>query len=376
MDKKVVGIVGWRGMVGSVLMERMHTEKDFDHFKPVLFSTSQAGQKAPGISCEETLWDAFDVEALKKMDIVLTCQGGDYTNEVHAKLRSSGWGGLWIDAASALRMRDSSVLVLDPLNQTRILKSLSEGKKDFIGANCTVSLMLMALNNLFDTNLVEWISVMTYQAASGAGAKNMKELLLQMDYLGQHAKVMAQDPKSDILKLDQEVAQILAGKDSSFPKELFGAPLAGSLIPWIDSPMDNGQTKEEWKAMVEGNKILGLEGNSQIPIDGTCVRIGAMRSHSQALTIKLKKSIDESSFIDILKDSHEWLDFVDNDRAMTVERLSPAQYSGTMQIGLGRVRKMNLGDTFFNAFTVGDQLLWGAAEPLRRFLRLALNQGF
>jgi aspartate-semialdehyde dehydrogenase len=375
MQKKTVGIVGWRGMVGSVLIQRMKEEDDFSHFDAVFFSTSQAGSKAPLESCEALLWDANDISSLKKMDIILTCQGGSYTEAVHSQLRGQGWGGLWIDAASTLRMNSDSILVLDPLNKESILAGLSSGQKDFVGANCTVSLMLLALSEAFKSDLVDWISVMTYQAASGAGAKNMKELLLQMEYLGSKASSLAHNPNSDILEMDNMINGLLQKEDSEYPKELFGAPLAGSLIPWIDSPVSGGQTREEWKAMVEGNKILGLSGDSQIQIDGTCVRIGAMRSHSQALTIKLKKSIEESSFVELLRHSHEWLDYVPNEREATVQKLNPAHYSGSLKISLGRVRKMNLGDSFFNAFTVGDQLLWGAAEPLRRFLRLALLEG-
>jgi len=374
MQKKSVGIVGWRGMVGSVLMQRMTEEDDFSHFNAVLFSTSQAGEKSPSLSHEELLWDANDITSLARMDIILTCQGGDYTSKVHPLLRAAGWKGLWIDAASTLRMKDSSTLVLDPLNKDRILEGLQRGQKDFIGANCTVSLMLLALSEAFKSDLIDWISVMSYQAASGAGAKNMKELIQQMNHLSTGTLDLAQDPKSDILSMDREINKMLQDPNSTFPKDHFGAPLAGSLIPWIDKGLDNGQTKEEWKAMVEGNKILGFTGDSQVAIDGTCVRVGVMRSHSQALTIKLKKTIEEKSFIELLRHSHEWLDYIPNDKDATVAKLNPAHYSGSLKIGLGRVRKMNLGDTFFNAFTVGDQLLWGAAEPLRRFLRMALEQ--
>lgn len=372
MQKKTVGIVGSRGMVGSVLIQRMKEEEDFAHFNPVFFTTSQIGAAAPAESSEGVLWDAHDIDALKKMDIILTCQGGDYTNRVHGKLRQKGWRGLWIDAASSLRMSDHSTIILDPLNRQGILEALDNGQRDFIGANCTVSLMLMALSEAFKSNMIDWVSVMTYQAASGAGAKSMKELLLQMNHLGSQTAAMACDPHRDILEIDKVVNNLIQGQD--FPQENFGTSLAGSLIPWIDIPVDGGQTREEWKAMAEGNKILGLSGESQVKIDGTCVRVGAMRSHSQALTIKLKKSIEEKSFIELLKHSHEWLDFIPNERKETVEKLNPAHYSGSLKIGLGRVRKMNLGDDYFNAFTVGDQLLWGAAEPLRRFLRMALGE--
>lgn len=373
-EKLDVGFVGWRGMVGSVLLDRMREEKDFDYFNTVFFSTSQAGLDAPPESSEGKLWDAFDIDSLKKMDIVLTCQGGDYTKKVHSKLRESGWKGHWVDAASALRMNKDSCLVLDPLNKGLIKDEIHKGTVDYVGANCTVSLLLMALTGPLKAGLIDWITTHTYQAASGAGAKNMKELLKQMGYLyNEGGKTeLIEDPKSDILKLDQLVTLDLQGKNS-YPKDLFGAPLAGSLIPWIDSPMENGQTREEWKAMVEGNKILGLDGTDQIAIDGTCVRIGAMRSHSQALTIKLKDDLDLKTFEDLLASAHDWVDFVPNTKEATLERLHPAHYSGSLKIGVGRARAMNLGKNFVNVFTVGDQLLWGAAEPLRRFLRLYLE---
>lgn len=370
-QKHKVGFIGWRGMVGSVLLERMKSEGDFDFFDTVFFTTSQVGEKAPSESCEEKLWDAYDIESLKKMDILLTCQGGDYTKQVHGDLRNSGWKGIWVDAASALRMQDDACLVLDPINKGLIKEEIHKGCVDFVGANCTVSLLLMALAGPLKAGLIDWITTHTYQAASGAGAKNMKELLKQMGhlYLSEGKKDLIEDPKSDILELDKLVSHDLQGK-GQYPQELFGAPLAGSLIPWIDSPMDNGQTREEWKAMVEGNKILGLQEESHIAIDGTCVRIGAMRSHSQALTIKLKSDLELSSFEELISGAHEWVDFVPNKREETVQRLSPAYYSGSLKIGVGRVRPMNLGKDFVNVFTVGDQLLWGAAEPLRRFLRL------
>jgi aspartate-semialdehyde dehydrogenase len=372
--KLTVGFIGWRGMVGSVLVDRMREEGDFKGFETVFFSTSQAGLEAPDDSCEKLLWDAHDVESLKKMDIILTCQGGDYTKDIHPKLRKSGWKGQWVDAASALRMNENSCLVLDPLNKGLIKEEIHKGTLDYIGANCTVSLLLMALTGPLKAGLVDWITTHTYQAASGAGAKNMKELLKQMGHLYNEGgkRELIEDPKSDILKLDHLVSMDLQGK-TNYPKDLFGAPLAGSLIPWIDSPMDNGQTREEWKAMVEGNKILGQSGSDQIAIDGTCVRIGAMRSHSQALTIKLKDNLDLKTFDDLVASAHDWVDFVPNTKEETVKRLHPANYSGSLKIGVGRTRAMNLGSNFVNVFTVGDQLLWGAAEPLRRFLRLYLE---
>lgn len=373
-EKAKLGFIGWRGMVGSVLLERMVQENDFDYFETVFFSTSQAGMAAPKESFEEKLWDAHDIDSLKKMDLILTCQGGDYTKKVHGELRSSGWKGLWVDAASALRMQDNACLVLDPINKGLIKDSIHGGTLDFVGANCTVSLMLLALAGPLKAGLVEWISTHTYQAASGAGAKNMKELLKQMGHLYNkdgHTQLI-EDPKSDILELDRLVSSELQGK-GDYPQDLFGAPLAGSLIPWIDTAMDNGQTREEWKAMVEGNKILGLSGKESIPVDGTCVRIGAMRSHSQAITLKLKSSPDLSELTELIGKAHDWLDFVPNNKEETLKRLSPAHYSGSLNIGVGRLRPMNLGEGFFNVFTVGDQLLWGAAEPLRRFLRLYLE---
>lgn len=374
MNKAKVGFIGWRGMVGSVLYKRMLEEKDFDYFDTVFFTTSQVGEAAPADSCEDFLWDANDVDSLKKMDIILTSQGGDYTKAVHGKLRDMGWNGLWIDAASALRMNDNACLVLDPINRDSIFDNFQKGTRDFVGANCTVSLMLLALAGPLKNGMVDWITTHTYQAASGAGAKNMKELLKQMGhlYLSEGHKDLIEDPKSDILLLDELVTRQLQGR-GDYPQELFGAPLAGSLIPWIDSAMENGQTREEWKAMVEGNKILGLGSSDQIAIDGTCVRIGAMRSHSQALTIKLKKGLNLKEFEDSIKGAHEWLDFVPNNKEDTLKKLSPAYTSGSLKIAVGRVRPMNLGTDFVNLFTVGDQLLWGAAEPLRRFLRLSLE---
>ena len=374
MSKLKLGMIGWRGMVGSVLVSRMLEEGDFDLVDSIFFSTSQVGEKAPEHSSEETLWNASDLEQLGQTDIILTCQGGDYTNDIHPKLRATGWKGIWIDAASALRMKDNACLVLDPLNGDLIHEEIKKGTKDFVGANCTVSLMLLALAGPLKAAEVEWISSMTYQAASGAGAKNMKELVNQMGRLHSVGKEFSEDPRSNILKLDELITNSLQGRDSDFPMDNFKAPLAGSLIPWIDVPVEGGQTKEEWKAIVEGNKILGNNEANRIPIDGTCVRIGAMRSHSQALTIKLRRPLDLAKFESQMKESHEWLDFIPNEREVTTQKLSPANYSGSLKIGVGRVRPMNLGKDFVNVFTVGDQLLWGAAEPLRRFLRLYINQ--
>jgi aspartate-semialdehyde dehydrogenase len=372
VEKLKLGFIGWRGMVGSVLLDRMREEHDLEHFDTVFFSTSQVGASAPEGSCEGELWDAFDCDALKKMDIILTCQGGDYTTRMHEELRKASWRGIWVDAASTLRMKEDACLVLDPLNKGLIKDEIHKGTLDFVGANCTVSLMLLALAGPLKAGMVDWISTHTYQAASGAGAQNMKELLKQMGHLYNREAKLIEDPKSNILELDKLISAELQGS-GTYPKELFGAPLAGSLIPWIDSPMENGQTREEWKAMVEGNKILGLTGNQKIAVDGTCVRIGAMRSHSQAITLKCKGDVNLSEFTDLIANGHDWLDLVPNTKAATLERLSPAHYSSSLNIGVGRVRPMNRGKEFVNIFTVGDQLLWGAAEPLRRFLRLYLE---
>lgn len=362
-----VGLVGWRGMVGSVLMERMRAENDFENIDPVFFTTSQAGQTAPDVGKgESVLLDAFDIDALSAMDVVLTCQGGDYTTAVHGKLRESGWNGYWIDAASTLRMAEQAVIVLDPINSPVIDQALTDGKKDFIGGNCTVSLMLMAIGGLFKAGLVEWVSSMTYQAASGAGAKNMRELLGQMGSLNGCVADELATPSSAILDIDSKVTACLQGTD--IPTENFGAPLAGSLIPWIDKAVDDGQTKEEWKGFVETNKIL--QNDPLIPIDGICVRIGAMRSHSQALTIKLTKDVSVEEIMEILRNDNEWVDVVDNNKEDSLARLTPAAISGTLTVPVGRIRKMKMGPEYLSAFTVGDQLLWGAAEPLRRMLRI------
>ncbi|MDB9863402.1 aspartate-semialdehyde dehydrogenase [Litorivicinus sp.] len=360
-----VGFVGWRGMVGSVLMDRMSADNDFQGLDPVFFSTSQQGQKAPDEAAESILQDAFSVDALGICDVILTCQGGDYTKAIYGPLRQSGWSGYWIDASSARRMESDSVVVLDPVNRDIIDESLRVGKKDFIGGNCTVTLMLMAVGSLIRQGWVEWISAMTYQSASGAGANNMRELLNQMGYLESVVASELSTPSSAILDIDRKVTEAL--QSDAMPKQSFGYPLAGSLLPWIDSPLENGQTREEWKAMAECNKILGRSDNP-IPIDGTCVRVGAMRCHSQALTIKLTQEIPLDEINSVLADSTPWTDLVANDREMTMAELTPARVAGTLRVPVGRVRKMNLGPTYLNAFTVGDQLLWGAAEPLKRIL--------
>ena len=361
------GLVGWRGMVGSVLMERMLAENDFAAIDPVFFTTSQAGLPAPDIGKGKSLLlDAFDLEALAQMDVILTCQGGDYTQAVHGKLRAAGWKGYWIDAASALRMNSEAVIILDPVNRPVIEKALADGKKDFIGGNCTVSLMLMAIGGLFKAGLVEWLSSMTYQAASGAGAQNMRELLSQMGTLHQTVAADLKTPSSAILDVDRQITAALRGKE--IPTEHFGAPLAGSLIPWIDKAVEDGQTKEEWKGFAETNKILGT--GTPIPIDGLCVRIGAMRCHSQALTIKLTRDIPLEEIHEILRNDNEWVDVVENTKAATLARLTPAAVSGTLTVPIGRLRKMKMGPEYLTAFTCGDQLLWGAAEPLRRMLRI------
>jgi aspartate-semialdehyde dehydrogenase len=367
-----VGFVGWRGMVGSVLLERMRAEHDFDLIEEsVFFTTSQPGQPGPDIGRDvPPLQDATDLTALQAMDVILTCQGGDYTKQIHQSLRQTGWQGYWIDAASSLRMHNDSIIVLDPVNRAVIDQALMDGKRDFIGGNCTVSLMLMALGGLFQHDLIEWVTAMTYQAASGAGARNMRELLQQMGQLQNSAADLLADPASAILDIDRNVTNM--SRDPDFNTENFGVPLAGSLIPWIDVPLENGQSKEEWKAIAETNKILGLPAQ-HIPIDGTCVRIGAMRCHSQALTVKLKQAVPMDEIEHILDAANPWSQIVPNEREATLQALSPAAVTGTLQIPVGRLRKMNLGDHYLNAFTVGDQLLWGAAEPLRRMLRILLE---
>lgn len=370
MAQKRVGLVGWRGMVGSVLMKRMQDEGDFNHIEPIFFTTSQAGQAAPNFGKEApALKDATDIEELKAMDIIITCQGGDYTKAVYPKLRESGWNGYWIDAASSLRMDDEAIIVLDPVNMNVIKDGLAKGVKTYVGGNCTVSLMLMGLGGLFQNDLVEWMTSMTYQAASGGGARHMKELIAQMGIINS-AVADKLDAGSAILEVDRKVAETIAG--DQMPVDNFGVPLAGSLIPWIDTKLDNGQSREEWKAYAETNKILGL-GDSPIPIDGTCVRIGAMRCHSQAFTIKLKKNVPMDEVEAMIAEANDWVKVIPNERDITASELSPVKVTGTLSVPVGRLRKMNLGDEYLNAFSVGDQLLWGAAEPLRRMLRILLD---
>lgn len=372
----VVGMVGWRGMVGSVLMERMQAQGDFALIEPIFFTTSNVGGPAPTLAKNETkLLDAKDISALSKCDIIITCQGGDYTNEIYPKLRSANWQGHWIDAASALRMKDDAVIILDPVNKPVIDKALHAGGRNWIGGNCTVSLMLMAMGSLINKGWVEWISAMTYQAASGAGAQNMRELLEQMGALHASVESELQNPSSAILDIDRKVTETLRG--TAFPKSNFrNTALAGSLIPWIDVPYENGQTKEEWKGGAECNKILGLppfRSAGSIPIDGLCVRIGAMRCHSQGLTIKLKKNIPLQDIEDTLAAGNDWVKVVPNSREISEQALTPAAVTGTLTVPVGRLHKLAMGDDFLGAFTVGDQLLWGAAEPLRRMLRILLE---
>jgi aspartate-semialdehyde dehydrogenase len=364
-----VGFVGWRGMVGSVLMQRMLAEQDFEWIdEPLFFTTSQTGQAGPDIGRDiPPLQDATDIEQLKSMDAIVTCQGGDYTKQVHTDLRRSGWQGYWIDAASALRMEEHSIIILDPVNRSVIDAAITADCRDFIGGNCTVSLMMMAMGGLFEHDLVDWISVMTYQAASGGGARHMRELLAGMGSLHQSVADLLDDPASAILEIDSRVTGQL--RSSSYPCEEFGVPLAGSLIPWIDAQLDNGQSREEWKAGAEANKILG-RGTDMIPIDGLCVRVGAMRCHSQALTVKLKQNLPLDEIHQILAASNDWVKVLANDRQVSMEELSPAAVTGRLEVPVGRLRKLSMGDEYLAAFTVGDQLLWGAAEPLRRMLKI------
>ncbi|MFB3080444.1 MAG: aspartate-semialdehyde dehydrogenase [Nitrosomonadaceae bacterium] len=368
---KRVGFVGWRGMVGSVLMQRMREEKDFALVEPEFFTTSQIGGKGPDIGKETIpLKDAYNIDELKAMDIIISCQGGAYTTTVYEKLRQVGWKGYWIDAASTLRMEQDAVIMLDPVNLPIIKQAIHDGGKNYIGGNCTVSLMLMAVGGLLKNNLVEWMSAMTYQAASGAGAQNMRELLMQMGEAHRVAEKLLDDPASGILDIDREVAGTL--RDENFPTTNFGVPLAGSLIPWIDKDLGNGQSREEWKAQAETNKIMG-SSNQQVPVDGICVRVGSMRCHSQALTIKLKEEVPLDEIEDILTDSNNWAHIVPNERECTLKELTPAAVTGTLSIPVGRLRKLTMGEDYLSAFTVGDQLLWGAAEPLRRMLRILLE---
>ncbi len=359
-----VGLVGWRGMVGSVLLQRMQEENDFAGIEPVFFSTSQAGGAAPLNA--GTLKNASDLTELKKLDVIITCQGGDYTKEIHPALRKAGWQGYWIDAASSLRMEKDAVIILDPVNRNVIDAALAKGQKDFIGGNCTVSLMLIALGGLFRANQVEWLSSMTYQAASGAGAPNMRELLSQMGVLHNSVAGLLANPSSAILDIDQQVTEVLRG--DALPKAEFGFPLAGNLLPWIDREVEDGQSREEWKGYAETNKILGT--STPIPVDGICVRVGAMRCHSQALTIKLKQDLPIGEIEDLIRNDNPWVKLVSNTKADSLAQLTPAAVSGTLTIPIGRVRKMKMGSRYISAFTCGDQLLWGAAEPLRRMLRI------
>jgi len=372
MTMRKVGFVGWRGMVGSVLMQRLREENDFNDIDPVFFTTSQMGRPGPEVGKDvPPLQDAKDIDALKTMDVIVTCQGGGYTEAVYPQLRKAGWDGYWIDAASTLRMKDDSIIVLDPVNLNVIKDGLANGTRTFVGGNCTVSLMLMAIGGLFQQGLVEWISPMTYQAASGAGAQNMRELIRQMGAINDAVKDLNDDPAAAILDIDRKLADFL--RSDEYPKDQWGVPLAGSLIPWLDSPLDSGQTREEWKAQVETNKILG-RSDSPIPIDGICVRIGAMRCHSQALTIKLTRNVPLDEINAMLAQANDWVKVVPNDRDVTVCELTPAAVTGTLSVPVGRLRKLTLGDDYLAAFTVGDQLLWGAAEPLRRMLRILLDR--
>ncbi|MCK9284557.1 MAG: aspartate-semialdehyde dehydrogenase [Rhodocyclaceae bacterium] len=367
---KRVGLVGWRGMVGSVLMQRMVEEKDFDQIQPVYFSTSAAGGKAPdfGGKAGGYLEDASSIDALKAMDIVISCQGGDYTTEIFPKLRAAGWNGYWIDAASTLRMESDATIILDPVNDHVIRAALGKNIKNYIGGNCTNSILLMGVGGLFREGLVDWVSSMTYQAASGAGANNMRELLKGMGIIHAAVAEELETPSSAILDIDRKVAKTIR---EDVPHEYFPAPLAGGLIPWIDKQLDNGQSKEEWKGQAEVNKILG--NSRTVPVDGLCVRIGAMRCHSLALTIKLNKDLPLAKIESIVKSGNPWVKWVPNERGITEQELTPASITGGLQVGVGRVRKLNMGAEYVSAFVIGDQLLWGAAEPLRRMLRILID---
>jgi aspartate-semialdehyde dehydrogenase len=368
-----VGFVGWRGMVGSVLMQRMDAERDFDAIEPLFFSTSSAGGKSPAIGkASGSLRNANAPEAFRGLDAIVTCQGGDWTSAMYPRIRDAGFGGYWIDAASAMRMRDDAVIILDPVNRAVIDRALHQGVRNFIGGNCTVSLMVMALAGLLRHDLVEWMTCMTYQAASGAGAQNMRELLQQMGEAHLAAKALLDDPASSILDIDREVAGIL--RDERFPTEHTGVPLAGSLIPWIDKDLGNGMSREEWKGGAETNRILGLADNA-IPVESICVRVGAMRCHSQALTIKLRRDLPLAEIERLLAGGHEWVRVIPNNRDASIGGLTPAAVTGRMEIPIGRLRKLAMGGDYLGAFTCGDQLLWGAAEPLRRMLRILQTVG-
>ncbi len=365
-----VAFIGWRGMVGSVLMDRMVSEKDFHGFEPVFFTTSQVGQKGPDIGLDTpALKDAYDITELKTADIIVTCQGSDHTRQVYPQLRKQGWKGYWIDASSAMRMQDDSIIVLDPVNRAVIDRALKKGIKDYIGGNCTVSLMLMALGGLFNNGLVEWITSMTYQAASGAGAKNMRELIEQMAFLGNASRDLLDDPASAALDLDKCI--LGAMHDKAFPIANFGFPLAGSVLPWIDTALENGQSREEWKGIAETNKILGTR--KPIPVDGICVRVSAMRCHSQALTIKLKKDLPLDEITSMIQGANDWVRVIPNTKEQTLKDLTPAAVTGRLEVPVGRIRKLNMGPRYLTCYTVGDQLLWGAAEPIRRILGIVLD---
>lgn len=376
MSTPLVGLVGWRGMVGSVLMDRMSQEGDFAHIEPLFFSTSNAGGKAPAFAKNETtLKDAHDIEALKRCEIIITAQGGDYTSEVFPKLRAAGWNGHWIDAASSLRMKDDAVIILDPVNLPVIKNALAKGGRNWIGGNCTVSCMLMGIGALYKADLVEWMSTQTYQAASGGGAQHMRELLTQFGTLNAEVKALLDDPKSAILEIDRKIVEkqrALSAEETAN----FGIPLGGSLIPWIDKDLGNGVSREEWKGMAETNKILGQGegfGTPAVPVDGFCVRVGAMRCHSQALTFKLKKDVPLADVEQMIAHDNAWVKVVPNTREATIRDLTPVAVTGTLTIPVGRLRKLAMGPEYLGAFTIGDQLLWGAAEPLRRMLRILLD---
>jgi aspartate-semialdehyde dehydrogenase len=365
-----IGFIGWRGMVGSVLLGRMQEEQDFKVFEPIFFTTSNVNGKGPDVGLEiPPLKDAFDIELLSSMDIIVTCQGGDYTKKVYPEVRDQGWKGYWIDSASALRMTDDSIIVLDPVNRAVIDAGLSSGIKTYVGGNCTVSLMLMALSGLFTSGHIEWVSSMTYQSASGAGAKHMKELIAQMTILGDASRILLDDTASTAIAIDEVVTKEL--RSNAFPVENFSAPLAGSLIPWIDSAMESGQTREEWKGSAETNKIL--QTKKPIPVDGLCVRVGAMRCHSQGLTIKLDMDIPLDEVSEMIEKGNQWVRLIPNDKESTLQFLTPAAVNSTLTIPVGRLRKMLLGPEYVTAFTVGDQLLWGAAEPIRSILNIIIS---
>src|SRR6187200_1670688 len=367
-----VGIIGWRGMVGSVLVQRMREERDFDLVDPVFFSTSQAGATGPEIGKRtQPVKDANDVRELAAMDVLISCQGGEYTADIHPKLRKAGWKGYWIDAARHLRMADDAVIILDPVNREVIDRAVDRGLRDFIGGNCTVSLMLMAMDGLFRADLIDWMTSMTYQAASGGGAKHMRELVSQMGLAHASVADLLADPASSILDIDRELITTQRGRD--FPVQNFeGFPLAGSLLPWIDADLGTGQSREEWKAEAEGNKILGRTSRP-IPIDGICVRVGSMRCHSQALTVKLRRDVPLADIEGMLADANDWVKVVPNEKKVTLRDLTPTAFTGTLTVPVGRLKKLSMGGEYLQAFTVGDQLLWGAAEPLRRMMRIIVG---